>query len=193
MSGAGEPSTRRQCAATSKRTGQRCGNRPIPGGTVCRFHGGATPVIKAAAARRLALAAAEREVTERVATSGPLTLRDVYAELARTGAMAVAWRDVLAERVDTLAGQYATEEGGGWVRADVQLLERALDRTARVLELIARLDLDARVAALDARTGDALARVIRRVIERAEMTDDARRDALERIAPAELRRVGEGW
>jgi len=189
----GEPSTRRQCTATAKQTGQRCGNRPIPGGTVCRFHGGATPVIKAAAERRLALAAAEREVTDRVATSGPLTLRDVYAELARTGAMAVAWRDLLAERVDTLAGQYATEEGGGWVRADVQLLERALDRTARVLELIARLDLDARVAALDARTGDALARVIRRVIERADMTEDARRDALERIAPAELRRAGEGW
>lgn len=183
----------RRCAATSKRTGQRCGLPPIPGGTVCRFHGGATPVIKAAAARRLALAAAEREVTDRVAASGPLTLRDVYAELARTGAMAVAWRDVLAERVETLAGQYATEPGGGWVRADVQLLERAMDRTARVLELIARLDLDARVAALDARTGDALARVLRRVIERAEMSEDARRDALERIAPGELRRMGEGW
>ena len=27
----------------------------------------------------------------------------------------------------------------------------------------------------------------------ADMTEDARRDALERIAPAELRRMGEGW
>lgn len=31
------------CAATSKQSGERCKNRPSPGRTVCRFHGGLTP------------------------------------------------------------------------------------------------------------------------------------------------------
>lgn len=31
------------CTAHSKRTGQRCKNAPVPGRTLCRFHGGRTP------------------------------------------------------------------------------------------------------------------------------------------------------
>ena len=38
--------------ATS-RAGERCGRPPSPGGSVCRFHGGAAPQVKAAAAARL--------------------------------------------------------------------------------------------------------------------------------------------
>jgi len=43
---------RPQCKATNNR-GQRCRYSPIPGGTVCRFHGGAAPQVKAAAMERL--------------------------------------------------------------------------------------------------------------------------------------------
>ena len=41
-----------QCTATN-RAGERCGRPPIPGGSVCRFHGGAAPQVKAAAQARL--------------------------------------------------------------------------------------------------------------------------------------------
>ncbi len=40
------------CTGTSKQTKQRCGNPPIRGGTVCKFHGGGAPQVKAAAHRR---------------------------------------------------------------------------------------------------------------------------------------------
>jgi hypothetical protein len=40
-----------QCKATS-RTGNRCRNKAIPGGTVCRFHGGASPHVASRAAVR---------------------------------------------------------------------------------------------------------------------------------------------
>lgn len=51
---AAEKPTRRQCTATSRTTGNRCGQRPIPGGTVCRYHGGAAPQVQRSARGRLA-------------------------------------------------------------------------------------------------------------------------------------------
>jgi hypothetical protein len=40
-----------QCKATA-RTGKQCKNKAIPGGTVCRFHGGASPHVASKAAVR---------------------------------------------------------------------------------------------------------------------------------------------
>lgn len=46
----------KQCRAKSKQSGQRCKRSPIPGGVVCRIHGGGSPqVIKAAEGRLEAL------------------------------------------------------------------------------------------------------------------------------------------
>lgn len=45
-----------QCTAHSKSTGLQCGQRAIPGGRVCRYHGGAAPQVQAAAAERIELA-----------------------------------------------------------------------------------------------------------------------------------------
>lgn len=42
----------RRCKALSKRSGERCRRFPIPGGTVCVMHGGASPKVRAAAERR---------------------------------------------------------------------------------------------------------------------------------------------
>lgn len=41
------------CSASSKTTGKRCTQPPIPGGTVCRFHGGAAPQVQRKARLRL--------------------------------------------------------------------------------------------------------------------------------------------
>jgi len=41
------------CSAHSKQSGKPCGRRAIPGGTVCRWHGGAAPQVKLAAMDRL--------------------------------------------------------------------------------------------------------------------------------------------
>jgi hypothetical protein len=43
----------RKCIAKSSRTGELCKRWAIKGGTVCPFHGGSAPQVKAAAAKRL--------------------------------------------------------------------------------------------------------------------------------------------
>jgi hypothetical protein len=42
-----------QCTATASSTGERCKQPAIPGGNVCRFHGGSAPQVKEAADERL--------------------------------------------------------------------------------------------------------------------------------------------
>jgi hypothetical protein len=44
---------RQRCTAHSKQTKQQCGRTAIPGGTVCRYHGGAAPQVQEAALERL--------------------------------------------------------------------------------------------------------------------------------------------
>lgn len=48
------PDPMSRCTATSKAKGTRCGRTAIPGGTVCRYHGGAAPQVRLKAAERLA-------------------------------------------------------------------------------------------------------------------------------------------
>lgn len=47
----------RRCHATNKQTGERCGNWSIRGGTICKYHGGSAPQVKAKAQQRLEAAA----------------------------------------------------------------------------------------------------------------------------------------
>lgn len=48
-----DPKGRITCTATN-RQGKRCGKPPIPGGGVCRLHGGSAPQVQAKAEERLA-------------------------------------------------------------------------------------------------------------------------------------------
>jgi len=48
-----EHSLSQKCHAKSKRTGKQCGAWAIPGGAVCKWHGGAAPQVKAAAEQRI--------------------------------------------------------------------------------------------------------------------------------------------
>lgn len=57
------------CSATSKRTGQPCGQWSIRGGYVCWHHGGAIKRVRAAAERRYAEALATRALMDRMAAT----------------------------------------------------------------------------------------------------------------------------
>ena len=66
-----------RCSATSKRTGRQCSAYAMTGGYVCWVHGGATPAVRAAAARRWEFAKMMRRIEHR---SGPLVAAFMRAE-----------------------------------------------------------------------------------------------------------------
>ena len=52
-----------KCTATSKRTGKRCGLHPVRGASVCKWHGGGAPAVKAAGERRAQEEAARKQLS----------------------------------------------------------------------------------------------------------------------------------
>ncbi|SKB86225.1 hypothetical protein SAMN05660916_03021 [Arthrobacter sp. 31Cvi3.1E] len=52
----------RRCRGTSKQSGERCKRAAIRGGSVCKFHGGGTPAVIAAAQRHSEMEAARGEL-----------------------------------------------------------------------------------------------------------------------------------
>lgn len=179
----------KRCRATN-RAGEQCGRPPMRGGHVCASHGGKTPRALAAAERRLAEEEATRQVARLQGTRGSLTLPDVYRELLSTAGLAVAWQDVLRTRVEALE-DYSTVNGLGSpvVRADVQLFERAMDRAAKVLELVGRLDLDSRLARITEDQGRQVAGILNRAMDAGDLTPEQRAAMSVELA-REIRRLG---
>ena len=79
-----------QCKAHA-RTGKQCGKPAIPGGTVCRFHGGGAPQVKEAARLRIlalvdpALGTLARAVAKRTGVPGPTEIAAARDILDRAG------------------------------------------------------------------------------------------------------------
>lgn len=145
----------RQCSATA-RSGDRCRRSAIPGGTVCHYHGGASPKVREAAVRRLERARLEGQVRamldelDEPPADHPIeALLDV---MDRSAAMVLLLGAMVGE-LSIDRGDPAQGEGGastlygpdhlGDARAHVllQLYGEWLDRKARV----ARLAVDANV------------------------------------------------
>lgn len=126
------------------RAGEPCGLAPMPGGLVCRAHGGANPVVKAKAQLR----ATEQRVR---ATLGDREIEPVFdvigTYLANLGEMLLL-RDALRDRVNELqrwafttygpSGNLAGEQAG----AELELYARTLANVDAGLARAIKLGLD---------------------------------------------------
>jgi hypothetical protein len=133
-----------QCRATSKQSGQRCKRRPIPGGSVCVMHGGASPGARENAERRQQEAAADEAIRKLWPGLGDATpVKDPVASLARLAGALEHMADDVGTRVNELThlagGQHLTQ-----LRGEVVLLERVLAQLRLVTGDMARLNLGAR-------------------------------------------------
>jgi hypothetical protein len=180
------------CGAKTRQGGQCL--RPAGWGTPhsgvgrCKWHLGSTRNHVASAAT----AVAERETRDLLAQLGePAPLRHPVEELVAVAAEIRAWQGVLRERVGQLRELAGVDKlGREEERAVVGLYERSLDRSAKVLEGLVRLDLDARKARLSQDQATLIASVFRALVNDPELAFNAdMRDRLLAAASKHLRAV----
>lgn len=148
------------------------------------MHGGKTPVVLAAAQRRLAESRARQALDE----VGIREIDNPLAELKALTAEVVAWKDVVANHVAALEDRFRTsdEKGSDKARAEVELYERALDRSGKFLEMWARLGIDAMLAEMQVKVGQRQLALFREGLEAYReatgMDDETHRRGVEAMA-----------
>lgn len=111
-----------RCQARAKQTGKQCGRSPIPGGTVCKIHGGGAPQVRAKA-------------LERLKTARDMALESLIGQIEEAG----HFQDprVLLDTVVRLTDKVELLEGRATARTEVD--ERKHYEEVR-LSLTAKLD-----------------------------------------------------
>ena len=159
-----------QCKATA-RSGTQCSNPPIQGGTVCRMHGGSAPAVRAAAARRLEVAAVEADIRAVIASEGIEAVTNPLEALALLATESLAMKTALAARVNALQEITTTSKlGVEALKVEVGLYERALDRTAKFLDLLAKSGFEERRLRIDEQTAGMFVTVMRSVLDRLDLS-----------------------
>jgi hypothetical protein len=190
----GPPPDERRCTGTYSKNhethpGERCRQWAIKGANVCYHHGGAAPQVRRKAAARVAQAKLEESVAKTLARLEVAPVENPLTELSKVAGQIVAWKDVLAERVNALERiRYQDDKGGEQLRAEVALWERALDRCASVLATIARLNIDERLAAITERQAAVVVAAVEAALAHAGITGEAAVEA-KKAAARRLRAV----
>lgn len=163
-----------KCTGHSKRTKKPCGNSPMHGSPVCRMHGGATKQARTKARQRRAAA----EANALLARLDVPPVDDPFAALAAIAGQAIAFKDILAERVNKLQQiRYRDSKGAEQLRSEVALWERALDRCERFITSMAKLDIDNRLAKISEAQADIVLKAIEAALDVAEVAKEKRVDA----------------
>jgi len=179
-----------KCRGTN-RQGNPCGLAPIPGGFVCKWHGGGAPQVKAAAERRLAARQLEQSAEAVLAHEGVLAVEDPLQELGKLASSAKALMEALGQRVNALE-QIETfdEKRAPHVRVAVELYERAMDRTHRLLNSLITHGYTERQVAIAEQEAMLVAGVIRRVVAGLGLSKD-QQDRAQELLAAEFRALEE--
>jgi len=166
-----------RCEAKSKRSGERCKAYAVRGTDParCRHHAG----------KRLSLIRTEVAVRQDAAAilrrEGSQPVDDPLSVLASLAGDALAWRDACSALVDRLDVVRYQGAGGEQLRAEVALLERATDRAVRIVESMARLGIDERLARIRGLQAERVVRALDVTLSSLDVTDDVRDLARQRL------------
>lgn len=177
-----------RCVFIIKKTGQQCQRPAIAGAVVCTAHGGLMTNIRKAAAMKLTEAKVRAQIEDMRDVAPITSVGDVYADLLEVFSVCRAWRLILQDRVSYLRNLHTHEETGEQVRADVLLFERSLERSAKIGETLARLNLDERKQALDERAAAQVALVFQAILAELDLTPAQQAKAAE-VVPAKVREL----
>ncbi|BFP50013.1 hypothetical protein KCMC57_63810 (plasmid) [Kitasatospora sp. CMC57] len=146
-------STKPKCGAKTRQeeSADTCGQiagwgTAHPGTGRCKLHGGNTTNQRTAAATEIA----EREIRSVLAQLDVAPVDDPLTALTVLAGQVVSWQTAIATLVNNLEDRvrYEGAAGAEQLRAEVALYERAMDRTGHVLGLIAKLNIEERLAAV---------------------------------------------
>ena len=170
------------CRGTN-RQGKPCGLRPIPGGTVCKWHGGGAPQVIAAAQRRLAAQAMTADAEAVLAHEGIEPIEDPLTELGKLASGAKAFMDQLGKRVNDLNDiEHFDDKLVPQIRVAVELYERAMDRTHRMLDSLVKHGYAERQITIAENEAMLVAGVIRRVVSALGLTPEQQATAQKLLA-----------
>lgn len=158
-----------------------------PGIGACKLHGGSTKNHQTAAKTEMTRRAAAQWVRDAAPITNPAeALLNVASEIN-------GFKDYLADRVSEIRAESWRYSGAQaeQLRAEISLYERALDRTARVLVDVNKLDLEAKRDAFNQQHGALLAGAVQRILDALDLTEQQRRRVPE-VVPAVLRAIEQG-
>lgn len=157
-----------RCGAKT-RQGGNCRRWPIAGGTRCKLHGGGSPRAKAAAQRRLV----EADARAALAYEGIEPISDPIIELGKLANEVSGMKSALAQRVAALDSPVFTDAfGSEQVHIEVRLLNDSIDRLVKVLDLLGKHDLDARLVRVQEDTGRLFQYVIAGIVSDLALTPE---------------------
>ena len=161
-----------RCAATN-RSGSQCQKAPVPGATVCRFHGGAAPQVANAAARRMVVA----DATATIAKRDIKPVDDPVGELLKVIGEQVALKDALAERAAMLTDADITvtdRQGQQSLAAVLSAYEESLRHCTDALTKAAKLGLADRAQRIQLAQARAMNVLLKRALwdREADLSED---------------------
>lgn len=153
------------CHAMTKSTGNNCLRRPVPGAEVCVMHGGKAPRVQAHAKAVLATRKLEASAAEILAHEGVEAVEDPLGDLGKLASSSQALTDALGKRVNALNDlEHFDLKETPSIKAEVQMYERAMDRTARLLDSLVKHGYSERQIQIQETEALLVAGVIRRVV-----------------------------
>lgn len=172
-----EPVTETQCRGHRK-DGERCRRAPIAGGTVCRWHGGEAPQVRAAAQKRIAAAKIKAKEEATIAQVGLLPVEDPVMELSKLASASMAMMNALGARVNALNDIVSTSfDGSDSAAVEVELYERAIDRTHKLFNSLIRAGFNEREIKLQEDQAMVIVAILDRVITQMGLKPFQQREA----------------
>lgn len=176
-----------RCIAHLKASRRRCRQPRVEGARVCRMHGAGAPQVRASAAKRVV----EQQARTALHRLGADPIADPLTALSQLAGQVVALKDGLGELVNRLGDQirYEDAKGAEQLRAEVAVYVQALAECRQVLGLMAKLDIDRRLAAIEEAKAQAVVSAIDAGLAAAGITGAAATEARQAVA-RRLRSVG---
>lgn len=129
--------------------------------------------------------ASEKAARNFLAKEGYGKVDDPVEALAELGGEAIAMKNFFRAQIEELRYKAQT---GEQLRAEVSLYERAMDRTAKILEMLAKLGISERRTQIAESQAVLLAEVIRNVLDSLDLTPSQKVIA-STVVPQELRAI----